>query len=387
VVKSGADPVKGTSSMKPEPSAHIGYFNSDFNNEAVTAASPVDDGLDIPGFLRRDALEPRATNELAAEQAHPALAEHAAEIRRLGKRVVADIIEIGRRLADCRDNHLAHKQWLPWIEKEFGWSDQTARNFINVYEQSKSKNFLNLDLPISSLYLLAAPSTPEAARTEIIARAEAGEAIKIADVKQTIETAKGRKPRNLAGAKIFRGLKLGEEVVAPLKGTSLDSAEEMDELIILNRGAAAGELTDPVKELVALAVAGEAVSATGYRESGAAYRREEVNVANSRKIVPQSASLPAPNTPIEGLKSRLKHFETQSIELRSENRELKAALTNKLGMISNKRFYAELERRLSPQFLRTHHVAMKAIARALDASLGPTLEGEAMPIADTAVAH
>ena len=30
------------------------------------------------------------------------LAEHANEIRRLGKRVVADVVEIGRRLSECR---------------------------------------------------------------------------------------------------------------------------------------------------------------------------------------------------------------------------------------------------------------------------------------------
>jgi Protein of unknown function (DUF3102) len=75
---------------------------------------------------------------------NPILTEHATEIRRLGKRVVGDVIEIGRRLVECRDNHLKHGEWLSWLEKEFGWTDQTARNFINVYEQSKSKNFLNL---------------------------------------------------------------------------------------------------------------------------------------------------------------------------------------------------------------------------------------------------
>jgi hypothetical protein len=32
-----------------------------------------------------------------------ALAEHVAVIRALGKRVVGDVIEIGRRLADCRN--------------------------------------------------------------------------------------------------------------------------------------------------------------------------------------------------------------------------------------------------------------------------------------------
>jgi len=32
----------------------------------------------------------------------PILAEHAAEIRRLGKRALADVIEIGGRLTECK---------------------------------------------------------------------------------------------------------------------------------------------------------------------------------------------------------------------------------------------------------------------------------------------
>jgi Protein of unknown function (DUF3102) len=124
---------------------------------------------------------------------NPILTEHATEIRRLGKRVVGDVIEIGRRLVECRDNHLKHGEWLSWLEKEFGWTDQTARNFINVYEQSKSKNFLNLDLPVSSLYLLSAPSTPEAVREEVTERVKSGEVVNLATVKATIAKQKALK--------------------------------------------------------------------------------------------------------------------------------------------------------------------------------------------------
>lgn len=47
----------------------------------------------------------------------------------------------------------------------------TATRFINVYDMGKSNNLLDLDVPISGLYLLAAPGTPEEARAEAIARA------------------------------------------------------------------------------------------------------------------------------------------------------------------------------------------------------------------------
>jgi outer membrane biosynthesis protein TonB len=48
----------------------------------------------------------------------------------------------------------------------------------------------------------------------------------------------GRKRRS-ERATIHRTMKLGEATMAKIKGTSLDSAAEMDELVILNRGARA----------------------------------------------------------------------------------------------------------------------------------------------------
>jgi Protein of unknown function (DUF3102) len=117
------------------------------------------------------------------------LAKHAAAIRRLGKRVVADVIEIGRLLAECK-RICGHGNWLPWLDREFGWTDDTALNFMRVYELSKSRNFRDLSLPLSGLYLLAAPSTPQEARDEIIERAQAGETIPVAEAKHIIEHAK-----------------------------------------------------------------------------------------------------------------------------------------------------------------------------------------------------
>ena len=96
------------------------------------------------------------------------LAEHAAEIRRLGKRVAAGVIEIGRRLVQCKWL-IGHGSWQTWLEHEFGWSEATALRFMQVHALAgKSVNLTDLELPVSALYLLPAPSTPEEARDEII---------------------------------------------------------------------------------------------------------------------------------------------------------------------------------------------------------------------------
>ena len=125
----------------------------------------------------------KSAQPLAACANDPILKEHTQEIRRLGKRVIEDIIEIGRRLTECK-KIVGHGNWLSWIEREFQWCDRTAERFIRIYELSRKFDTLsNLEVPITGLYLLAAPSTPESAQIEVIERAEKGEVITTAEIR------------------------------------------------------------------------------------------------------------------------------------------------------------------------------------------------------------
>ena len=116
------------------------------------------------------------------------LAQHAEVIRALGKRVVHDVIEIGRRLTDAKAR-CGHGNWLPWLDREFGWSDSTALRYMQAHQFATDKSVTVTDLSLKSLYLLAAPSTPEAARDEVIERSEAGEHLTPAQIKETIDKA------------------------------------------------------------------------------------------------------------------------------------------------------------------------------------------------------
>jgi len=130
----------------------------------------------------------------------PIAAEHAEAIRSLGKRVVTDVIEIGRRLTECK-KIVGHGNWLPWLEHEFGWSDRQALNFTRVYElaETKSEKFSDLNLPVSSLYLLAAPRTPPKVRDEIIDRAEHGEKIKHGEIAERVRQSRPSSKRRPGG--------------------------------------------------------------------------------------------------------------------------------------------------------------------------------------------
>src|SRR6516225_5407498 len=118
--------------------------------------------------------------------AKPTLAEHAAEIRKLGKQTVENVIEIGRRLAECK-RIVGYGYWLSWLESEFAWSVDTAEKFIQLAALSDEIPKLSeFKIPLSGLYLLAKPSTPLEARAEIVERATVGALVTIADVKSAI---------------------------------------------------------------------------------------------------------------------------------------------------------------------------------------------------------
>lgn len=99
------------------------------------------------------------------------------EIKILVRNSAQHIIDIGQKLADVRKLLSHNKQggFEKWLKAEFGWSWRTAYNYIKVWESfGNLANFARLDIAPSALYLLAAPSTPEAARTRALALAEEG---------------------------------------------------------------------------------------------------------------------------------------------------------------------------------------------------------------------
>jgi intein/homing endonuclease len=116
------------------------------------------------------------------------LAEHADAIRALDKQAGATVVDIGRRLIEAKAL-VGHGNWLPWLEREFRWTAETALRFMQVTE-AVGKN--NLDIGVSSLYLLAAPSTPPEAVEAVIDRAKTGEKVTGDEVKKVVHEAKSK---------------------------------------------------------------------------------------------------------------------------------------------------------------------------------------------------
>jgi len=126
------------------------------------------------------------------DQAHRlVIQEHTGEIRKRLRRSAQDVWEIGQRLADVR-SRLKYGQFLAWLKAEFGWSQRTAYNFINVYETfgDRFAKLATVDIATSVLYKLAAPSVPDELRAQVLDAAEAGEKITHKSIQSTLKQRK-----------------------------------------------------------------------------------------------------------------------------------------------------------------------------------------------------
>jgi hypothetical protein len=103
------------------------------------------------------------------------LKERSGEIQALMRRTAEDIIAIGQKLIEVKEK-LGHGRFGAWLNAEFGWSWDTAGRFINVATHFSDIPQIAEFAP-SALYILAASSTSELARREVLDRAQAGERI------------------------------------------------------------------------------------------------------------------------------------------------------------------------------------------------------------------
>ena len=98
------------------------------------------------------------------------------KIKRLAKRVAADVINVGNYLIEVK-NKLGHGYFMDWLEAEFNWSNRTAARFMSVAQKFTIDSLTNLELLPTALYIMAAPSTPNEAVVEVMERAKQGETI------------------------------------------------------------------------------------------------------------------------------------------------------------------------------------------------------------------
>lgn len=123
--------------------------------------------------------------------------QRAGEIRSLMRSTAENVMQVGEKLLEVQLK-LGNGQFDAWLSAEFDWSRRTAYNFIGVFKQFRDRaNFAQIDVATSALYLLAAPSTPDSAVDEVMARAEAGESISHSQAKGIVAEHKAEESARL----------------------------------------------------------------------------------------------------------------------------------------------------------------------------------------------
>ena len=129
-------------------------------------------------------------NQLPSEH-REAVRRSARIIKPLLKRTAEDIFIIGGELRAVKEM-LPHGKYTEWLWVEFGLSERMAQHFVNVRERLGPKSEKFSVLPPSTLYLLAAPSTPDEAIAVVEERIDAGDRLSVAHVQRTIDEHKRR---------------------------------------------------------------------------------------------------------------------------------------------------------------------------------------------------
>lgn len=113
--------------------------------------------------------------------------EHTQKIHELNKQTLNNIIETGCRLTAVKEL-LSHGEWLPWLEREFGWSEITAIRLMRIYAapELKSDKLSDLSLNVSIFYELTKPSKPKEVKDHFIAKLERGEKVTASEVKAAV---------------------------------------------------------------------------------------------------------------------------------------------------------------------------------------------------------
>lgn len=152
------------------------------------------------------------------------VADKTALIRaRIGNAAEA-IYEIGRELRQVKVVLGRRGKWEQWLGEEFEWTDRTARRYMAVslrMTKAAEADKLSLYAP-SALYVLAAESTPEAARDEADNLSASGERITYTGATELVE-------RHKAAQEAFDGLTPDQQEEIAAKAAALADEDDWPE--------------------------------------------------------------------------------------------------------------------------------------------------------------
>ena len=112
----------------------------------------------------------------------------------------AAVLDVGRELRAVKAA-LPHGQFGPWLHAELNVTVRSAENYMSAADFAEGNSEIIAFLPPTAIYELAAPSTPEAARLEVVEKVRHGTVMTVKMIKAIVSGAKLRAEKEAEKAK------------------------------------------------------------------------------------------------------------------------------------------------------------------------------------------
>jgi hypothetical protein len=129
------------------------------------------------------------------------------KIRGHSRLVLKNIVAIGEALVDVK-SRVPPGRYTEFVTYRLGWTERAAQRFVSVYQMfcklpatqsldGKTDNLSGLDdlrIPITTLYLIAQPSTPEEVRAQVLEMAARPSGVSLKETRCIIDETKQSAP-------------------------------------------------------------------------------------------------------------------------------------------------------------------------------------------------
>ncbi|UNK37485.1 DUF3102 domain-containing protein [Shinella sp. H4-D48] len=171
-------------------------------SKTIAAAPAEQSSVPATNVVALPAPKPKAAEVRSFDYAGLSAAaakEAEAAAKRIRHRLSVHSIEIGKDLLGIK-KVLKHGKFGKWLEFHFGWKERTAQNYMNsAIAFGSTPQVIDL-LPPSTVYKLAAKSTPDAIRQSVIDEIKRGEKPDPKQIEKKIAATKNAAPQKAVAA-------------------------------------------------------------------------------------------------------------------------------------------------------------------------------------------
>ncbi len=117
---------------------------------------------------------------------------------RIRRSAASSVVNIGKDLLGAK-RYLSHGVFLRWVEDEIGIPARTAQVYMQVAQWLGGKSTAVAHLPLSTLYVISAPSTPNDFAVDVLKRLQEGESISVKAVREELKAVRAKSKGNSSG--------------------------------------------------------------------------------------------------------------------------------------------------------------------------------------------